>query len=159
MTTYKPSVEISEDHKLCYVEDGRAFFVAAEPGRVYGDYWDSAPYEMNAGYPYGILRPSGPPEDIKGDALRVLAFDPANVLTPEQMFGYNHSTFTVNDINQNAVPWLTEVAWTSAYHDLVRGQENPEQMTLDAGSSMVEFMEFMTAIGSTVFVPLVAVNQ
>jgi hypothetical protein len=41
-----------ENLKLCYVEDNIAYFTSLELDDQWGDDWDDAPYECNAGRPY-----------------------------------------------------------------------------------------------------------
>lgn len=51
----------NENWKLCYVSHGRAYFVE-DFENAWGDDWNDAPYEHNAGEPYGeyvVLRFSG----------------------------------------------------------------------------------------------------
>lgn len=38
---------------LCYVDDKFAYFTTQELAKQWGDDWDDAPYEHNAGEPYG----------------------------------------------------------------------------------------------------------
>ena len=38
--------------KLCYVEGNIAYFTTQDLDKQWGDDWDDAPYEHNAGLPY-----------------------------------------------------------------------------------------------------------
>ena len=45
-------LESSVSAKLCYVDQSWAFFTTKSLSDQWGDDWDDAPYEHNAGYPY-----------------------------------------------------------------------------------------------------------
>lgn len=105
---------------LCYVENESSdegsssmvnicYFSSQLPENVSGDDWDDAPYEHNAGLPIG-------------EVATVFVY---NVYTPS--YGYVNSRYTVEDINQRVVPWLTD--------------DNDNQ--LYAGATYRECIEFM----------------
>ena len=82
-----------EEYKLCYVDNSFAYFTRMELSEQWGDDWNDAPYEHNAGEPYN---------DEGADILRV-AYD-GYLQTPCD--GYCNSPYSVKAINQGAVAWL-----------------------------------------------------
>ena len=82
-----------------------AFFTEVSLGEQWGDDWDDAPYEYNAGEPYddvfqGDCR-------IEHQVIKVpfyIRHDGYDVKMPED-YGYN-SPFAVDDINSGAVAWI-----------------------------------------------------
>lgn len=88
-----------KEFRLCYVSSPWAYFTNQDLGKQWGDDWDDAPYEHNAGEPYG---PHG--ADEHHEILRV-AFD-APMETPGDKACSGNSRYSVQDINAGAVAWL-----------------------------------------------------
>lgn len=86
--------DLSEyDHcKLCYIYKNTAYFTSKELDEVWGDDWDDAPYEHNAGEPY--------------DYDLTICFD-GEVLHDPAYMQYN-SRYSVKSINAGAAAWLTD---------------------------------------------------
>ena len=77
------------DYKLCYVENGIMYFTN-DMDTAHGDDWDNAPYEHNASEPYEeyiALMIA-----FNGDCMKKEPFD--------------RGSFSVNEINKGAIPWL-----------------------------------------------------
>lgn len=115
--------------RLCYV-DGHVLYFTDNFSGQWGDDWDDAPYEHNAGEPYELV--DG--EDDQGRAncghIRFLAFKPTyEVRLP--CTGHLNSPFSVERINRGAVAWL--------YCDEAGG--------LAAGATMDEAAEWLRAAG------------
>lgn len=79
--------------RLCYVRNGFAFFTPRPRSEQTGDDWDDAPYEHNAGEPYG--------DDITIVAFRADLVEPCD--------GHINSAWSVDDINAGAVAWLWQL--------------------------------------------------
>ena len=91
--------------KLCYVNESFMFFTDNFE-KQWGDDWNDAPYEHNAGYPYD-LKEDEPVCDGHGH-IRYIAYIsdyPNYVNTPAEK-GYYNSPWSVEDINKGAVAWL-----------------------------------------------------
>lgn len=87
-----PDLDKAKNMKLCYVEDGSAYFTDKPLSEVWGDDWDDIPYEHNAGTPYG-------------DTLE-LKFSHSNLYEP--CWGHLNSPYSVKAINSGAVAWLSD---------------------------------------------------
>lgn len=86
------NLNLYTDTRLCYVEKGDAYFTKLPLDKVWGDDWDDAPYECNAGLPYDydfILH-------ITEEYLR------------EPCYWHYNSPYSVKAINSGAVAWLTD---------------------------------------------------
>lgn len=81
------------EFKLCYVNDNFAYFTRKELDKQWGDDWDDAPYEHNAGCPY---------YDNENEILMVAYC--ADLQTPCE--GFYNSPYSVRNINCGAVAWL-----------------------------------------------------
>lgn len=83
---------------LCYVEDHTAYFTTQELSEQWGDDWDDAPYEHNAGRPYApyVERDYNDDGTPKWEIHEVMF---RSVLeTPAERAGGN-SAYSVRDIN------------------------------------------------------------
>ena len=121
--------------ELCYVERdnrrdydgpmwGMAYFTTFELLEQWGDDWDDAPYEDNAGTPY----------DMHGEKITKLLFTLDHVSTPEGRH------LSVRDINSGRAPWLN--MW-----DSYAGMKK----TIHAGASEEEFIRFVQGNNGRVF--------
>lgn len=75
--------------RLCYVEDGVMYF-ADDMKKIQGDDWDDAPYQHNAGTPFG--------KHLKAKIFFNKTWD---VKEPK-----DNGDYSVDDINRGAVAWL-----------------------------------------------------
>lgn len=77
--------------KLCYVQDNFAYFTTQELSEQWGDDWDDAPYEHNAGEPY------------EGEGWRIVrvGFDSGTLKEARFL-----ASFSVAQINSGAIAWL-----------------------------------------------------
>ena len=98
--------DYSELFKLCYIDGSFAFFTTQSLKDQWGDDWNDAPYEHNAGEPYLY----NPETDAKPFEVLRIAFDGGELRTPGDLAGYN-SSYSVQDINDGKVPWLQSF-WT-----------------------------------------------
>lgn len=88
------NIEALSEYKLCFVKWGFAYFTKKELSEQWGDDWNDAPYEHNAGEPY---------EDSEGDIFK-LAYTSA-LETPEDR-NYGNSPYSVKYLNDCHIPWL-----------------------------------------------------
>lgn len=123
----------SNDWKLCYVRGCWAYFTPIDLDKQWGDDWDDAPYEHNAGEPYTNCK--GVPHEIKR-----IAFD-GPLQTPADLAGSN-SAYSVEMINKGAAAWLTTDRWVK------------QQVSIPAGGSIERFIELVQLSGGKVYVPL-----
>lgn len=130
--------------KLCYVDGSFAYFTTQDLKDQWGDDWDDAPYDCNAGDPY---EPREDEVDQYGNPKwRILkyAFD-GNFSAPA------HSTYSthyrelgrhlsVQDVNiEKVVPWL------EGY------DKKGNKIEILAGTSIEEFKEAIKAGGGLVY--------
>lgn len=118
---------------LCYVYDNWAFFTTQTLEEAHGDDWNDAPYEHNAGPPYQYR---------KEDALK-----PWNIykVAWEGNFNrpcdnYANSPYSVDQINQGAVPWLVSY-WR-------------KNISIPAGTDLDKFCDLIREGEGKVYLPL-----
>ena len=115
-------------YKLCYVDNfdysryGGFLYFTDDFEHQWGDDWDDAPYQHNAGEPY--------PGGTHGGHIRIFGYTNADVQTPSMQTGISYS---VEDINSGIVPWLFE---------------QYSRRMLFAGASIAEARKFMREIGA-----------
>lgn len=125
---------------LCYVAHGTAWFTTFPLDKQWGDDWNDAPYEHNAGTPYAwseYMRKDHP----EPYTLTVLKYD-APLETPDS--DCSNSRYSVEQINSGAVPWLQHDRW-------FRG----ERVRIWAGCGMYEFRQLIAKAGGKVFAEVV----
>ena len=113
-----------KNHKLCYVEGDKAYFTNLSLDEQWGDDWDDAPYEHNAGIPYSDSE----------DQIYTLFFD-ADISQPSSYF--SNSPFSVKAINNGAVAWLS--SWD-------------KETNILAGTTVEEFVSKIRNIGGQIYV-------
>lgn len=133
------------DARLCYVEGpdetgrGYAYFTTRALAEQWGDDWNDAPYEHNAGTPYGWH------PDIDGSRARwdIITVAWTGAFATPAMLAAGNSPFTVEQINQHATPWLTS-------------QDDDElSIRLWAGIRVAAFRRAVAAFGGTTLPPQV----
>lgn len=147
--------------KLCYVEHNWAYFTTQELSKQWGDDWDDAPYEHNAGSPYGPnesysymdrdsenrpkLDSEGQTVWLKGSdyvdgvpkwEIKKVAFD-GWLETPASLHGIN-SPFSVEMINAGAAAWLVDKYGSSG-------------VVIPAGTTLEEFRILVKKVGGQVY--------
>ena len=93
-----------KDFRLCYVRHHTLYFTDNFENQ-WGDDWDDAPYEHNAGEPYEYDDDPMADNTDRGH-IRYLAYMDWNYWIQEPKSGYHNSRYSVEDINNGAVPWL-----------------------------------------------------
>ena len=119
------------EFKLCYVELPWCYFTTKELSEQWGDDWNDAPYEHNAGAPYYWRDDGRPKYEIKKVAISAELEQPCD--------GHFNSPYSVVVINNGAVPWLR----TPSYEK--------EQISIMAGTSLEKFIELVKAAGGEVY--------
>lgn len=123
-----------ESAGLCYVEAGTAYFTTRPVAEQWGDDWDDAPYEHNAGTPYDAYRDSDTWE------VYTAKFD-SYFRTPRE--GYQNSPYSVEDINRDRkIPWLRSEPW------------DDRNIQVWAGATFDEFRTAVEESGGQVYLPM-----
>lgn len=115
------------DYRLCFVQYGKAYFTSQDVHKQWGDDWDDAPYEHNAGEPY------------QGDGVKIekVAFE-SYLVTPD--FNCSNSQWSVQDINACKIPWLRTEDYTHG-----------TKLRIMAGTRLHEFIREIDSIGGSVY--------
>lgn len=122
--------------RLCYVQDRTwAWFTTQPIETAWGDDWNDAPYEHNAGPPYA-WRPNSNDVPYSLTIIGFMAdlFDPA--------FFAPSVKVTVADINAKRMPWLRSGPWEG------------QQIEVWAGATITEFLDAVRAIGGKAFMEI-----
>ncbi len=114
---------------LCYIDGPWAYFTSQPLTYQWGDDWDDAPYEHNAGPPYG-------PRSGENYEVVKLAFE-GDFLRPHEGEGFVR--WSVKDINAGKVAWLRPWPWSN--HDV----------RIWAGTTMAGFIRQVRAAGGKVY--------
>lgn len=120
------------DKKLCYIEDNFAYFTS-DFDNQWGDDWNDAPYEHNAGRPYD-----------RESKIEIVAFM-SELSTPAERAGVN-SSYSVEDINDKITPWLKGKVYNQ------ENQFNDSEISIFAGTSMSNFIDILKKTGGKVFI-------
>lgn len=119
---------------LCYVREPWAYFTTQALDKQWGDDWNDAPYEHNAGHPYG---PYGDELLNKAWEIVVVAYD-GPFETPCE--GQLNSRWSVEQINAGAVAWLRSHRYSSA-----------PPVVIPAGTTLDEFRRLIVRGGGRVY--------
>lgn len=124
--------------KLCYIEGGScAYFTTQDVTEQWGDDWNDAPYEHNAGTPYKYSPTHD--KDKKPWAIMHLYYE-GPFETPSDRAGAN-SPYSVQDINAGAVAWLAPCRWVNHEH----------QVSVPAGTELHDFIRLIRSEGGQTF--------
>lgn len=117
-------------YQLCYVKYGVAHFANVSPTEVWGDDWNDAPYEHNAGSPY-----------VRPEAYKLIEVHYWHVAyeTPADRANGN-SWVSVDDINGGNCAWLF-------------ANDSEKYPPIMAGATLAEFIQAMEPDGE-IYVPL-----
>lgn len=124
--------------KLCYVNGPWAFFTTQELKYQWGDDWDDAPYEHNAGTPYTYGDHDAKDGRQPWEILKIAVEGPLN--TPSDFASGGNSPYSVNDINAGAVAWLATDKWAK------------EKVVIPAGCDVETFKALVKKAGGKVYV-------
>ena len=135
-----------QESVLCYVSLPWAYFTTANLSQQWGDDWNDAPYEHNAGQPYEWA-PYMAENGIQPYSITKVAFDAYNLLTPD--YGTININYSVEGINAGVIPWLR--------HD------NPKwckhRVIIPAGTTLQEFIRLIHETGGQVYIATKADGQ
>lgn len=123
------------NYKLCYVEGDWAWFTTARLEQQWGDDWNDAPYEHNAGIPYEWAEH----REMPRYSLKRLAFY-GDLQAPCDLAPGGNSNYSVEMINAGLSPWLQ----TDSYHD-------GDHVSINAGCSINDFKIAVLAAGGEVY--------
>lgn len=122
-----------DEHVLCYVRGNVATFTNISLEYQWGDDWNDAPYEHNAGDPYQWHSHDDLPQYTLLDVMFQVGME-----TPADIANGN-SAYSVEQINKRYTPWLKP--W-HAY---------PTAEPIFAGVTVSEFKRLIWANGGDVF--------
>lgn len=134
------------DPVLCFVRGGAAFFTTQPLEKQWGDDWNDAPYEHNAGAPYqwrptkwdrtanSVVLNEEPPWDIT-EVHWAGPFD-----TPDEH--HTNSPYSVEDINNGRVAWLQSPSWGS------------HGVNIYAGTPLTEFIRLVKSVGGQIWMEI-----
>lgn len=128
--------ELANMAVLCYVEGNWAYFTTQPLSGQWGDDWNDAPYEHNAGAPYEWDDKCGDP---KYEVVRVAWDGPFDPPCSDEL----NSPFSVEQINAGAIAWLRR----SRYGATAAG---PNIM---AGTTLANFVSVVRSVGGNVYFP------
>jgi hypothetical protein len=112
-------------YRLCYVARF-AYFTSKPLDKQWGDDWDDAPYNCNAGSPYS----DSPDQIVK------VAFDGDYTVPSETAF---NCPYSVQNINQGQIPWL------------VFNKYDKESISIPAGTTLEDFCALVKKAGGSVY--------
>lgn len=124
-------------YKLCYVDGNEAWFTSDWKNQ-WGDDWDDRPYEHNAGTPYECYYKDGIGYPIQ---LKKIYFDIPRGTVKEPNYGLINSPYSVQDINNHRVAWLTIDSY------------DKDPIYIFAGTSYTNFIRQIEGLGGTIYVP------
>lgn len=122
--------------RLCYVKDRWAYFTTVPLSEAWGDDWNDAPHDCNAGRP-------------KADCV-VVAFD-GDLEVCGTQFGWPPASvehphgYSVEEINDGEIPWLATMQYRAD-----RGQWDPVVRVM-AGTTLAEFRRIVKAADGNVY--------
>ena len=131
--------------KLCYIDGAWAYFTTQALADQWGDDWNDAPYECNAGDPYEW----GKYDEEEGRApwtIAKIAWDSPTLETPAGRAN-GISRYSVDHINAGLAPWL------AVYFG------NGPVIKIMAGCDVREFTEKVIASGGMVYWPFDKIGE
>lgn len=121
--------------KLCYVDADRAYFTS-DMAKQWGDDWNDAPYEHNAGEPYD-----------RDTTVFVVKIQADHLSRPCDEC--NNSPYSVEMINNRRIPWLRMSEWYTADYESPAG--DPVALP---GDTLLQFIANVRKAGGEVFLPV-----
>jgi hypothetical protein len=121
---------VGQAYRLCFVRMPWAFMTRIPLDEQWGDRWELAPFQEQAGEPYD----SAPQQILK------LAFD-GPLLTPDA--GRRGCRHSVLDINSGNVPWLRTESYAGG-----------PPLHIIAGTTLESFVSMVELAGGCVYIPV-----
>ena len=140
-----------KNFKLCYIDGDTAYFTTQDLDKQWGDDWNDAPYEHNAGPPYfpfvhhfanGETKKNEKDWNEDGTPkfeIYHLKFDTAWRLETPASRHYN-SPYSVQMINAGAVAWLSGT------------DKDGKPIAIQAGASIEEFKQKVKQAGGAIYI-------
>lgn len=127
--------ENPEYYKLFYVDPHskdscpEVHFTTGKVSEEWGDDWNDAPWEHNAGRPY---------QNGGGQyfVMRIESGHNSNIKTPDEYANYANSPYSVEMINKGLVPWMSVDIWNPE----AREYEQHNNL-FHSGTTLKEFIE------------------
>ena len=120
-----------DEYKLCFVDDGRAWFTKLSLKDQHGSDWDDVPYEHNA----------DPPDDENVMMVMYVAPD-----FMEPRYGHVNSPYSVHAINSGVIPWLRLRDWN--------GDKKIMKENIYGGCSLKEFIRIIQKYGGKIYLQI-----
>lgn len=136
-------VRTPQEHaRLCYIEQPWAFFTTAPLDKQWGDDWDDAPYEHNAGTPYE-WKPYMAEGGIEQYEIVKVAWRGGGDLETPADLALPNSHYSVERINRGEIAWLTDPGYGT----------RPRVFTpvVWAGATVAEFAAIIEGRGGSIF--------
>jgi hypothetical protein len=130
---------------LCYIGYDSAYFTTQSLDDQWGDDWNDAPYEHNAGTPYKYRADRMGDKDQVPWKITKIFFE-GNFDTPNE--GVLNSRYSVEQINNKVVPWLRGSRFTN-----LEGK-----VTIWAGTPLDEFCRTILECGGQIYLPIELAN-
>ena len=131
------------EYKLCYVYSSFAYFTTQALPEQWGDDWSDRPYETNAGAPYEYQE-HDKKEGKKPWKILKVAYD-GELDEPHDLSHGTTSPYSVQQINQQKVPWLTSFMSVKVEHGVHK------HVQIYAGASLHEFCKKVQETGGSVY--------
>jgi hypothetical protein len=126
------------EYRLCFVDGPWAYFADAEPTEMWGDDWNDAPHDCNAGTPY--VR--------EGQQVVRVAFDGDWTTVGQGAFGgyvkERWGWLCVERINRGEAPWMVQLNYGSLDTDPIRFE-------IHAGTTLGNFKLIVREAGGHVY--------
>lgn len=119
-----------DEYKLCFVDDGHAWFTKLSLNDQYGSDWDDAPYEHNA----------DPPEEDE-NVLKII-YEAHDFIEPR--YGHVNSPYSIEAINKGTIPWLRLRDWNSG----------KTIVSIYAGCTLKKFMQIIQKNGGKIYLQI-----
>lgn len=120
---------------LCYVSGGAAYFTTQPLEKQWGDDWDDAPYEHNAGSPYGWHERV----DAGKEPWTITEVHWSGPFETPDEYHFN-SPYSVKVINSGRTAWLGSPRWGS------------HGVNIYAGTPLDEFKRLVRSVGGRIWV-------
>lgn len=125
------------EYKLCYVDEPWVYFTTQDISKQWGDDWNDAPYDCNAGVPYAWKEG----DNVQRYWIRKIAID-GDYETPSTYERNNN--WSVELINQGRIPWLATD----------RFNRNKEVIKIFAGTTLADFNTLCKKAGWQIYVAM-----
>lgn len=113
-------LEVNKKFELCYIWGNKAYFTS-DWKHQWGDDWDDAPYEHNAGTPYDFYFEDKIEHKIE---LKTLYFEFPNEWVKLPYDDFSNSPFSIEAINRGDIAWIRgnkfNIRAKTTYEDFIK---------------------------------------